>query len=57
MTIVCQLFVDPASIDFPPDVFPMAPVTRRNKKWESKFEYGIYDCGINDLAKYGEHRL
>jgi hypothetical protein len=52
----CTVYIDPASLDFPPDVFPILPIQRRNRTLEKRFDFGIYDAGINDLAKFGEYQ-
>lgn len=54
-SVKCRLYVDPASVEFPPHVYPFSPVYRRNKTLEKKFKFGIYDAGINMLAKKGSY--
>jgi len=51
----CTVYVDPASIDFPPNIFPILSIQRRNLTLEKRFDFGIYDAGINKLATEGEY--
>ncbi len=50
------IYAHSASLDFPVGVFPCLSLTERNRALEKRFDFGIYDCGINDLAKYGEYQ-